>query len=85
MLWNGIENGMEWKENFSMEYGRCSEWNGIFENWNGRSSSILTAYIQTYNKLQSTAHQHEYVSMAISQCIHILLMLTIEPLAVFNI
>ena len=35
MLWNGVENGMEWKENFGMEYGRCLK-------WNGRSSSILT-------------------------------------------
>ena len=42
MLWHGMENGMEWKENFGMEYGRCSEWNGRFEKWNGRSSSILT-------------------------------------------
>ena len=25
MLWNGMENGMEWKENFGMEYGRCSQ------------------------------------------------------------
>ena len=41
MEWNGMENGMEWKENFGMEYGRCSEWNGRFEKWNGRSSSIL--------------------------------------------
>ena len=29
MLWNGMENGMEWKENFGTEYGRCSEWNGM--------------------------------------------------------
>ena len=36
-----MENGIEWKENFGMEYGRCSEWNGSFEKWNGRSSSIL--------------------------------------------
>ena len=27
MLWNEMENGMEWKENFGMEYGRCLEWN----------------------------------------------------------
>ena len=24
---NGMENGMEWKENFGTDYGRCSEWN----------------------------------------------------------
>ena len=41
MLWHGMESGMEWRENFGMEYGRCSEWNGRFEKWNGRSSSIL--------------------------------------------
>ena len=23
MLWHGIENAMEWKENFSIEYGGC--------------------------------------------------------------
>ena len=89
MEWKGMENGMEWKENFGMEYGRCSEWNGGFKKWNGRSSSLLTAYIQTCNKLQSntidTAYQYEYVSMVISQCIHILLRLTIEPFAVLNI
>ena len=25
MEWNRMENGMERKENFGMEYGRCSE------------------------------------------------------------
>ena len=24
-----MENGIEWKENFGMEYGRGSEWNGM--------------------------------------------------------
>ena len=23
MVWNGMENGMEWNGNFDMEYGRC--------------------------------------------------------------
>ena len=64
--------------------------NGRFEKWNGRSSSILTAFIQTYNKYQSNtidiANQYDYVFMVISQGIHILLMLTaIEPLAVLDI
>ena len=31
---------MVWKEDFGMEYGRCSEWNGRFEKCSGRSSSI---------------------------------------------
>ena len=25
MVWNGIENGIEWNENFGMEYGRCQD------------------------------------------------------------
>ena len=47
-------HAMEWKENFGMEYGRCSESNGRFEKWNGRSSSILLhrLYIKTSNKLR---------------------------------
>ena len=24
-----MEDSMEWKESFGMEYGRCSEWNGM--------------------------------------------------------
>ena len=35
-------NGMEWKENFGMEDAQNEmKWNGRFEKWNGRSSSIL--------------------------------------------
>ena len=40
MVWNGMENGMEWNGNFGMEYGRCQngmewkisrmEWKTIF-------------------------------------------------------
>ena len=51
---------MEWKKNFGMEYGRCSEWNGMEDLKNGmegRLPSILTTnavYIKTYNKLQRT-------------------------------
>ena len=42
MVWNGMENGMEWNGNFCMEYERCQnemEWK-ISER-NGRQSSIL--------------------------------------------
>ena len=42
MEWKEMENGIEWKENFGMEYGKCSKWNGKFEKWNERLSSILT-------------------------------------------
>ena len=38
MVWNGIEDGMEWKWN--LEYARM-EWNGRFQAWNARESSIL--------------------------------------------
>ena len=40
-------HAMEWKENFGMEHGKCSE-------WNGRSSSILTTYtvlMKTYLRI----------------------------------
>ena len=40
MVWNGMENGIEWNGNFGMEYGRCQngmewkisriEWKTIF-------------------------------------------------------
>ena len=50
MVWNGIENGMEWNGNFGMKYGRCQngmEWNGRFQEWNGRQSSILPFQFHT--------------------------------------
>ena len=61
MEWNGTENGMEWKENFGMEYGRCSEWNEM-EDLKNRMEDHLpyfhTNYIQYIsnfkNKLRST-------------------------------
>ena len=33
MVWNGIENGIEWNGNFVMEYGRCH--NGMEDFKNG--------------------------------------------------
>ena len=53
MEWNGMENGMEWKKNFGMDYGRCSEWNGMEDLKNGmedRLPHIHTNYI--YSNLQ---------------------------------
>ena len=37
---NGMENGIEWKENFDMEYGRCSEWNGMGDLKNGMKDCL---------------------------------------------
>ena len=47
MVWNGIENEIEWNGNFGMEYGKMPEWNGRFQEWNGRQSSILPYQFQT--------------------------------------
>ena len=46
MEWNGIENGMEWNGNFGMEDARM-KWNGPFQEWNGRQSSILPYQFHT--------------------------------------
>ena len=40
MEWNAMENGMEWKENFGMKYGRCSEWNGMEDLKNGTEDRL---------------------------------------------
>ena len=37
---------MEWNGNFSMEDARM-EWNGRFQEWNGRQSSILPYQFHT--------------------------------------
>ena len=29
MEWNGMENGMEWNDNFGIEYGIAEVWNGM--------------------------------------------------------
>ena len=56
-----MENGMEWKENFGMEYGRCSEWNGMEDLKTGMEDGLpyfhtnyMYSYIKTYKKLRST-------------------------------
>ena len=51
-----MENGMEWKENFGMEYERCSEWNGMEDLKNGMEDRLPyfhTNYIyRRYQNLQ---------------------------------
>ena len=48
MEWNGMENGMEWNEIsvWNMKDARM-EWNGRFQEWNGRQSSILPYQFHT--------------------------------------
>ena len=45
MLWNGVENGMEWKDDFGMECGRCSEWNGMEDLKNGMEDGLSYFHI----------------------------------------
>ena len=45
MVWNGIENGMERK--FRYGIWEMPEWNGRFQEWNGRQSSILPYQFHT--------------------------------------
>ena len=35
-----MENGMEWKGNFGMEYGRCSQWNEMKDLKNGMEDRL---------------------------------------------
>ena len=57
MLWSGMENGMEWKENFGMEYGRYSEQNGMEDLRHGMEDRLPffhTNYVIRYiSKLTS--------------------------------
>ena len=45
-----MENGMEWKESFGMEYGRCSEWNGMEDLKNGMEGRL--PYFHTNVQIQ---------------------------------
>ena len=45
MEWNRIENGMERK--FRYGISKMLEWNGRFQEWNGRQSSILPYQFHT--------------------------------------
>ena len=38
MVWNGIENEIEWNGNFGMEYGRCQ--NGMEDFKNGMEDNL---------------------------------------------
>ena len=43
----GTPDGMEWNRIFGMKCGKCQngmEWNGRFQQWNGRQSSIPIPY-----------------------------------------
>ena len=48
MAWYGMEWKTKWSENFgmNMEDARM-EWNGRFQEWNGRQSSILPYQFHT--------------------------------------
>ena len=50
MVWNGMENGMEWNGTeisvWNME-DATMEWKGRFHEWNGRQSSILPYQFHT--------------------------------------
>ena len=56
MVWNGMENGMEWNGNFGMEYGRCQngmewkisrmEWKTIFHTSYQFHTRFCTLYLQ---------------------------------------
>ena len=46
--WNGMEDEIEWNENFGMEFEDARmDWNGRFQEWNGRQSSILPYQFHT--------------------------------------
>ena len=45
MVWNGIENGLEWNGNFGMKYGRCQ--NGIEDFKNGMEENLSFFHINS--------------------------------------
>ena len=45
MVWSGMENGMERK--FRYGIWKMPEWNGRFQEWNGKQSSILPYQFHT--------------------------------------
>ena len=36
----GMENCMEWKENFGMEYGKFEKWNGMEDSKNEKEARL---------------------------------------------
>ena len=50
---------MEWKENFGMEYGRCSEWNGMEDRPPYlRNSELHILKLITNHKLNVCVYQY---------------------------
>ena len=40
MVWNGMENSMEWKAYFGMEYGNSQVWSGMEDFQNGMEEHL---------------------------------------------
>ena len=67
MVWNGIENGIEWNGNFVMEYGRCH--NGMEDFKNGMEDNLPYFYTNfildfahfTYRKMNTDSDNQNYV------------------------
>ena len=63
MEWNRMENGMEGEFCYGIWKMLRMERNGRFENWNGRSSTILTTFRPTvgpvYQNLQQITENYQ--------------------------
>ena len=72
MEWNGMESGMEWRENFGIEHGRYSEWNGMEDFKNGVEDSLPyshTNYIYStgiFQNLQQITKYYQTILRIIS-------------------
>ena len=60
MVWNKMENGMEISV-LNMENARM-EWNGRFQEWNGRQTSIPISYL-----ISLTAFTENYMRIVITK------------------
>ena len=54
-----MENGMEWEENFGMEYGRCSEWNGM-EDLKNEMEDRLPYFQSSSNKMKWSSNKMKW-------------------------